>query len=178
MKLKFERILKVMENYVAERDSVRVKVDEINKNGTLSTLGKNGEFPIYNGSTIELEMVNEKYEYNDAITIAFKAMSASSGANDGLSLEGLQALTVESYSSANEISDEKQKMMENKQRVVNNIYDGTLQNNQIFDGFLLISSINFSASLPVSVGVAAINNFPIDNTSINLLLYYMICSNI
>lgn len=43
MKLKFERILKVMENYVAERDSVRVKVDEINKNGTLSTLGKNGE---------------------------------------------------------------------------------------------------------------------------------------
>ena len=37
----------------------------------------------------------------------------------------------------NEISDEKQKMMENKQRVVNNIYDGTLQNNQIFDGFLL-----------------------------------------
>ena len=43
MKLKFERILKVMENYVAERDSVRVKVDAINKNGTLSTLGKNGE---------------------------------------------------------------------------------------------------------------------------------------
>lgn len=71
-----------------------------------TTLGKNGEFPIYNGSTIELEMMNEKYEYNDAITIAFKAMSASSGANDGLSLEGLQALTVESYSSANEISDE------------------------------------------------------------------------
>ena len=43
MKTKFERIIKIMGDYVAERDDVRAKVEEINKNGTLSTLGKNGE---------------------------------------------------------------------------------------------------------------------------------------
>ena len=35
MRTKFERIIKIMGDYVAERDDVRSKVEEINKNGTL-----------------------------------------------------------------------------------------------------------------------------------------------
>ena len=67
MKLKFERILKVMENYVAERDSVRVKVDAINKNGTLSTLGKNGEIAkVENDKPLDMSSLSGLFAYIQA----------------------------------------------------------------------------------------------------------------
>lgn len=71
-----------------------------------TTLGSEGEFDVYNGTNIEFLMNGETYEYNNSITIAVKTVSESRGGNDGLQLEELQALTVEAYSTATELSTE------------------------------------------------------------------------
>lgn len=71
-----------------------------------TTKGKAGNFESYSGSNIEIQTNSETYEYNQSITMALKTVSDSQGGNERLSLEALQALTVESYSTANEISTE------------------------------------------------------------------------
>lgn len=69
-----------------------------------TSLGKKGCFDVYNGSGYEFQLFSDVYDYNQSMTIAVKVVSKSDGGTDGLSLEGLQALTVESYSNAQEIS--------------------------------------------------------------------------
>lgn len=71
-----------------------------------TTLGEAGNFEIYNGSNIPFEMFDDVYPYNTAITIATKTVSDCSGGTNKLSLEALQALTVESYTTASELSTE------------------------------------------------------------------------
>lgn len=71
-----------------------------------TTLGKDGNFDTYTGSKIEFQTSSENYPYNSKMVISAKPISECSGGAERLSLEALQALTVESYSSANEISDE------------------------------------------------------------------------
>lgn len=71
-----------------------------------TTLGAKGNFPTYNGTKIELQTNSETYEYNDSLTLAVKTMSASSGGDNHLSLEELQVVTVENYSTATELSTE------------------------------------------------------------------------
>lgn len=71
-----------------------------------TTKGDAGKFPVYNGTHIEVQANSETYDYNDDITIAVKPTSDSAGASAKMSLEALQALTVESYSNATEISSE------------------------------------------------------------------------
>ena len=69
------------------------------------TLGVDGNFDVYKGGSITLVPYTEKYQYNEVVTIAVKPVSASKGGSDRLTLEELRALTVESYSSAKEISN-------------------------------------------------------------------------
>jgi hypothetical protein len=71
-----------------------------------TTLGEGGNFEVYNGSSYEFQLFNDVYEYNEGITIAGKTVSDSAGGGSVLSLEGLQALTVENYSTATELSTE------------------------------------------------------------------------
>lgn len=71
-----------------------------------TTIGDAGKFPVYKGTHVEVLTDAETYEYNRDITIAVKPTSDSDGASSKMSLEALQALTVESYSSATEISSE------------------------------------------------------------------------
>lgn len=71
-----------------------------------TTKGSKGNFDVYNGTNIEFTMNNEKYSYNDSLSIAAKPVSDSQGGADELSLEALQALTVEAYSTATELSTE------------------------------------------------------------------------
>ena len=71
-----------------------------------TTLGERGCFDVYEGNNITVETNTETYEYNDMITIATKPVSSSQGGTSALSLESLQQLTVEAYSSATEISTE------------------------------------------------------------------------
>lgn len=71
-----------------------------------TTKGEAGKFPVYNGTHVEVQANAETYDYNDDITIAVKPTSDSAGASAKMSLEALQALTVESYSNATEISSE------------------------------------------------------------------------
>lgn len=74
------------------------------------TKGKEGNFDMYNGSKITFQMNSEKYLYNETLTIAGMCASESSGGGDGLSLEGLQALTTEGFATANELSTEQDLM--------------------------------------------------------------------
>lgn len=71
-----------------------------------NTLGKGGNFDSYNGTKISFTMNDETYDYNRSLTIAAKTVSDSAGGNTALSLEALQALTVESYSTVTELSTE------------------------------------------------------------------------
>lgn len=71
-----------------------------------TTLGTDGNFDFYNGSNIEISLSTERFEYNQGITIAAKTTSASQGGAEKLSLEGLQALTVEGFRTANELATE------------------------------------------------------------------------
>ena len=71
-----------------------------------TTLGEAGNFDIYNGSDVTFEIFDDVYTYNKSITIAAKTVSDCAGGTDILPLEALQALTVESYSTATELSTE------------------------------------------------------------------------
>lgn len=70
------------------------------------TLGTKGNFESYSGSNIEIRLSSDRYEYNTKTTFAFKPVSDSAGGSEKMSDEALQALTVESYSNATELSNE------------------------------------------------------------------------
>ncbi|MDE7089207.1 MAG: hypothetical protein K2O54_03725, partial [Prevotella sp.] len=71
-----------------------------------TTKGKNGNFETYTGNEMQITTNTEVYDYNSKITMAVKTVSDSSGGTDKMDLEALQALTVESYSTATELSTE------------------------------------------------------------------------
>ena len=71
-----------------------------------TTIGTAGEFLSYTGNNITITPCTDTWDYNEDIVMAVKPVSDSSGAGEKMSLEALQALTVESYSSATEISSE------------------------------------------------------------------------
>lgn len=71
-----------------------------------TTIGTKGMFEGYTGSDITIQKAYDVYPYNDKLTLAIKPVSDCGGAIDKMDLESLQVLTVESYSSATEISSE------------------------------------------------------------------------
>lgn len=71
-----------------------------------TTIAKNGEFEAYTGNHVEIQPYSEVYPYNESITFAIKPVSDCSGAGIEMDLEAMQALTVEAYSTATEISSE------------------------------------------------------------------------
>lgn len=71
-----------------------------------TTMGKKGEFTSYNGNAIDFQMNTEKYAYNNLLTISSKVVSECVGGSERMSIDNLKAMVVESYSSANEISNE------------------------------------------------------------------------
>lgn len=71
-----------------------------------TTMGKKAEFSSYNGTSIDFQMNSDKYQYNNSLIISAKVVSACTGGSERMSIDELKALTVESYSSAGELSDE------------------------------------------------------------------------
>lgn len=75
-----------------------------------TTLGKDAEFPTYTGTHVEIIPFTDKYPYNEEITIAIRPISDCAGASEKMSLEALQSLAVEGFSTATEISSESDLM--------------------------------------------------------------------
>lgn len=71
-----------------------------------TTMGASGNFDMYTGTNVEFQLTGEKYPYNTKMIISAKPVSECIGGAERLSLEALQALTVEAYSTANELSDD------------------------------------------------------------------------
>ena len=69
-----------------------------------TTDGSDGNFEIYNGSNIEVICTSERFSYNMNLVLSAKPMTASVGGKDKLSLDELQSLVVEQFSSANAIT--------------------------------------------------------------------------
>lgn len=69
-----------------------------------TTSGSAGNFVNYKGNNIAVVADSTDYKYNSGLTMVAAVLSSSSGGLDVISLTDLQALTVESYSSATEIS--------------------------------------------------------------------------
>lgn len=145
MKLKFERILKVMENYVAERDSVRVKVDEINKNGTLSTLGKNGEIAkVENGFKVYQE--NYYKECNKLIDSIIEIVKTENDKPlDMASLSGLFAYISASKDKCDISVLENQKdLFRGNITVLKSVYSTLESNNATTGAKKLVSDLFFN----------------------------------
>ena len=70
-----------------------------------TTLGKDGNFEYYDGNKISLNK-GMKYEYENSWLITASPISGSKGGKERMSLEGLQRLTVEGYTTANAITTE------------------------------------------------------------------------
>ena len=82
---------KIMSRRSAEKV---IEAGNVKINGTIAKLGD------------KVDPENDIVEYNGKITIAVRPMSDSAGGADKLGLDALQALSVEGYSTANEISTE------------------------------------------------------------------------
>lgn len=68
--------------------------------------GKEANFDVYNGSNITIETANAEHVYDQSIVIAAKTLSGSTGGADRLGLDALQALTIESYRTAQALTTE------------------------------------------------------------------------
>lgn len=68
------------------------------------TEGSNGNFDVYNGTNITLTPNNEKYNYSVSYLAAAKPIGSSAGGTDAKDISDLQALTVESYRTANALT--------------------------------------------------------------------------
>lgn len=68
------------------------------------TDGKQGNFDIYNGSNIEVICNSDNYWYNTNIVFGATTVSGSTGGMDSLTLDELQELVVEKYSTANALT--------------------------------------------------------------------------
>lgn len=73
---------------------------------TYTTKGADGNFEEYNGKNVGFQMNNERFDYNEKMIIAGKVVSPCAGGAGKLSLDALQALTVEAFSTATELSTE------------------------------------------------------------------------
>ena len=69
-----------------------------------STTGSAGNFPTYTGDNIAVIADQESYKYNSSMTMVAMVINAADGGQDVIGIDDLQALTVEAYSSATEIS--------------------------------------------------------------------------
>ena len=63
--------------------------------------GKNGNFDYYTGNQISVICTTEKYPYNENIILAAKPVTDASNGKDARTLEELQRLTVESFTTSN-----------------------------------------------------------------------------
>lgn len=70
-----------------------------------TTLGEDGNFEYYDGNEFVVSK-GDRYEYQNSWMIAAKAISAATGGKERLSIEGLQRLTVEGYTTANALTTE------------------------------------------------------------------------
>ena len=70
-----------------------------------TTLGKDGNFEFYDGNKISLSK-GTGYEYENSWLITASPISGSKGGKERMSMEGLQRLTVEGYTTANAITTE------------------------------------------------------------------------
>ena len=68
--------------------------------------GKEANFDAYTGSNVTIEPDTSVYNYNTSIMMAAKPLTGSFGGDDKLDLTALQALTVESYRTANALTTE------------------------------------------------------------------------
>ena len=71
-----------------------------------TTLGKSGNFEVYNGDDITITKNNDNYYYNYSWAITAKSVSSSKGGKNPLDDDGLRALTVENFSTATCLSTE------------------------------------------------------------------------
>lgn len=69
-----------------------------------TTEGKNGNFEVYNGSNIDVICTSEKYWYNNNIVLAAKPIGSATGGSDKLSIDELQSLVVEQFSTSNALT--------------------------------------------------------------------------
>ena len=68
--------------------------------------GAEANFDVYNGTNITIQPDTEKYSYNDSVVMVARPLSGSYGGADRLSLEELQALTIEGYRTALSLTTE------------------------------------------------------------------------
>ena len=114
-----------------------------------TTLGSDGNFDLYNGNKIEFQLYGDNYPYNKKMVIAGKPVSECIGGGEKLSLESLQAITVEAYTTANEISDENDLMMyfyNYKYRYGNEIFVVKRRDDiteRVFSAFLLLKNDDY-----------------------------------
>ena len=114
-----------------------------------TTIGKAGEFETYIGNHVEIMPNSETYGYNDEITISIKPSSDCTGAKENYSLEALQALTVEAYCSATEISNENDLstyFYNHKYRYDNEIYVIKRRDDiteRLYSAFLLVKNQDY-----------------------------------
>ena len=70
-----------------------------------TTAGEDGNFEFYDGTDITIAK-GDKYEYEYSWMIAAKPICGSTGGKERMSIEGLQKLTVEGFSTANALNTE------------------------------------------------------------------------
>lgn len=70
-----------------------------------TTTGKDGDFEAYDGDNLTVSK-GEAYEYENSWVITAAAMGGASGGKERMSMEGLQRLTVEGFSTANSLNTE------------------------------------------------------------------------
>lgn len=71
-----------------------------------TTEGTGGNFEIYRGTNIEVLTDSERYDYVEKFAMSAYPLTASEGGVDRMTLEALQALTVESYRTAKALTTE------------------------------------------------------------------------
>lgn len=71
-----------------------------------TTNGESGNFEVYRGSNIEVLTESDRYDYVEKFAMSAYPLTASEGGLDRMSLESLQALTVENYRTAKALTTE------------------------------------------------------------------------
>lgn len=70
------------------------------------TKGTEGNFEEYTGNNIQIISQSDRYSYGDSYLTSAKVLSSSTGGFDQTTIDALQALTVESYRTANALTTE------------------------------------------------------------------------
>lgn len=135
---------------------------------TYTTTGEEANFEEYTGRSITFQPYSENYAYNSKMIIAGKAVSPAAGGASKLSIDALQALTVEGFSTANELSTENDistYFYNYKYRYGNEIFvikrrDDIME--RLFSAFLLIKRDDYI--YPTNTLGANINSFEFDRS--------------